>query len=526
MCFRAEDAKSLISHHVPVRFLLNYTNPVLESVSDAFAISDAHAESTLESHERFSTPTNYMHDDYLGDLFSGVFSPSQIDGHLQRSYEIPNAISLPSASFPQHRSEELVLLLEKQYNVTPDLFIFKVTQFPTDLARSVLTSGNIVEFVSAFFTTFHPHTPFLHRPSFDIDTVSSPLLLATAFLGSVFSIPKDDALSSRCFFDLTEEYVFTLLREIITHRNRLSKESIEIVQAAVLVHALQVNSNQEGVRHRIRVHRFPEIVAAMRCLGLFGSVCTPQSGLGDWQHFIEDQVKIRYELSECRHWEQISNMKRLAARVFITDCMSTLFFKSPPHVTTAEMSGNLPSTDALFEASTAAEFSRLVSSATHLQTPIRSLKDFITLFSGDDWTGCEASEFVSIGLEHLIMLMFGMLPYDFNNSICSLTNIAFHSIIFVSRTSLLIPSTHKVLSRAIARWEELWHHLYSRDVSSKSSLIGFTKYGLELWWLAQKILEVAQSGDTRSSYMTSVPTDSLKELHEFIQQHANTRSRS
>jgi hypothetical protein len=284
-----------------MRFLLNYTDPVLESVSDAFAISDAHAESTLESHGRFSTPTNYMHDDYLGDLFSGIFSTPETSGYLQHNYEVTSAISLPQVSCLQHRSEELVLLLEDQYNLTPDLFLLKVTQFPMSLARSVLSRDNIVEFVSAFFTTFHPHTPFLHRPSFDIDTVSSPLLLATSLLGSVFSAPKDDALSSRYFFDLTEEYVFTLLRGIITHRNCPSKESIQIVQAAVLMHALQVNSNQEGVRHRIRVHRFPEIVAAVRCLGLFGSVCTPQSGLGDWQNFINDQVRIRYELSQYKH---------------------------------------------------------------------------------------------------------------------------------------------------------------------------------------------------------------------------------
>jgi hypothetical protein len=53
--------------------------------------------------------------------------------------------------------------------------------------------------------------------------------------------------------------------------------------------------------------------------------------------------------------------------------------------------------------------------------------------------------------------------------------------------------------------------------------IGFAKYSLELWWLAQRILELAQSGDMRSSYMKCRPTDSLKELHHFIQQYAERR---
>jgi hypothetical protein len=205
--------------------------------------------------------------------------------------------------------------------------------------------------------------------------------------------------------------------------------------------------------------------------------------------------------------------------------MSTLFFKSPPHITMAEMSGDIPSTDALFDASTDAEFMELASSSLCHTAPTRSLKDFAALFFREEWTNCQSAEFTDIGLEHLTTLIFGqLLPCDDSMHPYSRT-IAFHSIIFVSRTSLLIPSTYQVLSRATARWKEVWHHLCSRDISSNKSLVGFTKYGLELWWLAQKILEVAQSGNMQSSYMASGPTDSLKELHEFIRQYAETQSR-
>jgi hypothetical protein len=54
--------------------------------------------------------------------------------------------------------------------------------------------------------------------------------------------------------------------------------------------------------------------------------------------------------------------------------------------------------------------------------------------------------------------------------------------------------------------------------------IGFAKYGLELWWLAQRILELSQHGDARSEYMKCRPTDSLKELHDFIQQYAERQA--
>jgi hypothetical protein len=49
--------------------------------------------------------------------------------------------------------------------------------------------------------------------------------------------------------------------------------------------------------------------------------------------------------------------------------------------------------------------------------------------------------------------------------------------------------------------------------------IGFVKYGLELWWLVRKILEAAQADDLQSQYLSNGPTDSLKELHDFIRQN-------
>jgi hypothetical protein len=94
----------------------------------------------------------------------------------------------------------------------------------------------------------------------------------------------------------------------------------------------------------------------------------------------------------------------------------------------------------------------------------------------------------------------------------------------MSRSGLLLVSTHDVLLRATNRWKELWHTVYSRNVSENMCLVGFTKHCFELCWLAQKILEVARSGEAKGSYMTtymtSVPTDSMDQLHEFIKEHA------
>jgi hypothetical protein len=82
-----------------------------------------------------------------------------------------------------------------------------------------------------------------------------------------------------------------------------------------------------------------------------------------------------------------------------------------------------------------------------------------------------------------------------------------------------MPSTHQVLLRATDRWKELWDRIQERDALRERKHVGFTKYCLELWQLAQKILEVARQGDMECAYMVIKPTDSLEELHSFIKRH-------
>jgi hypothetical protein len=82
----------------------------------------------------------------------------------------------------------------------------------------------------------------------------------------------------------------------------------------------------------------------------------------------------------------------------------------------------------------------------------------------------------------------------------------------------MLSSTYASLHRATDRWKELWDYVQERD-GCRTQLIGFAKYGLELWWLARKLLEVAQRGEIGTAYIMNGPTDSLGELHDFIRQH-------
>jgi hypothetical protein len=273
---RFEEEKNSNPPEVLITFLRNYTDPSLRSVSDAFVLSAAHAESTEELNLGFKRPISYIQDEYMDDLFSSVFSDLYAGETAEATIGIdpaPIPVSIPFSPPTASRIDTLLSLLTTQYSLNPNAFAFPTGPFPLNLARVVFNSNNIVQYITAFFAYFHPHTPFIHRPSFNIDTVSLPLLLAISLLGSVFAAPQDDALSARYFFDLGEEYVFGLLHQIGTVDNYVVEERIQILQASVLMHALQMDSNDGGIRLRIRTHRFPALVAALRQVLSVRSAC-------------------------------------------------------------------------------------------------------------------------------------------------------------------------------------------------------------------------------------------------------------
>jgi hypothetical protein len=89
--------------------------------------------------------------------------------------------------------------------------------------------------------------------------------------------------------------------------------------------------------------------------------------------------------------------------------MSTLWFKTPPSITLGEICGDLPLDDALFEASTAVEFSEMAATVIITEPQVRSLKDLSQIFLRDDWTGSDRTSLSSITSEQMIALMFGKL---------------------------------------------------------------------------------------------------------------------
>lgn len=297
---RSTSEESLNTRCVPVSFLLSYTDPSLESTTDSFVAAEAHAEAVVEQFEYRTEnhqPASYMSEGDNEGLFSSMFSDLFL--HLSAGSNGPRSTppSLVQSSALETRIKKLISQLAAQYQIGFENDRLAATAFPMDLANAVFTTTNLANYVLVYFNRVHPHFPFIHRPTFDIQTSSLPLILAIALCGSAHSAPHDDTLSARDFFSLGEEYIFGLLSKIVTKSDQTSDEdSIQTLQAATLIYTLQSSSNNAGIRHRIRVKRHPKLVASIRSLRLVGIKRTTLLGTIDWCEFIAEEIRVRYNI--------------------------------------------------------------------------------------------------------------------------------------------------------------------------------------------------------------------------------------
>ncbi|KAH7069106.1 hypothetical protein BKA63DRAFT_520659 [Paraphoma chrysanthemicola] len=460
---------------MPMTFLLQYTNPHRESVVPAFTIPGAHAPpAELEGDLHANVDGMAGDTTVLFGMFSDLFMETVADLNASR----PTTNGPSHVSLLQKRIDELREQLQKYNQRHHGSDPIPKETFPVHTATAVFTATNFDDCIWSYFTIFHPQHPFIHWPTFDVYTVSLPLLLAVAFAGSVHCIPRDAALSTRSFFDIAEDFIFERLRTEAVNKSSQKTGALEIAQAAVLIIGLQISFNDEATRRRIRISRHPELVASIRSLGLTSTVQTCELNTDEWEAFIAEESRVR-----------------TIHILFLMDYMSTFFFNTLPQMAMSEPKQRLPCPDSLFEASTSDEFAILNATASHSRLESLNIKALVELLMGDKWLGADDSSLISLQPRHLMMCIF-----------------ALHSVIFTSRAALLLPLSYHLLHRALNRWKQLWDARYTEQ----SGTIGFTKYCVEIWCVTSKVLDMLQFSEGNSKYLEANPTDSLGELHEFI----------
>ncbi|KAH6628969.1 hypothetical protein C7974DRAFT_393562 [Boeremia exigua] len=490
-----------------IDFLLNFTSPLGYRPSAAIAaeatnvITVEHSAESWNSqfrtndHYSVQSPPSRDSDDFP-TVFLG-FPPLMPGEEEGRDGSMPvikdcSLSDLEEAFALEGRINELICQLSAHQDSMLEHGSIAEARFDVQLARFVFDKANVRQFIWEFFHYFHDQFPVLHKPTFDSQTVSLPLLLTVVLFGSMSSNPSDISIEIRQFFNVAESYVFD--RVVSKHMLQRScgapaTNEIELLQAGLLLLVVLNNSNDPTVRRRLRLQRIPCLVAAVRASGLF-SYRRQHSITGEykpnWQLFILDEVQLR-----------------VAVWTFIADSTLAMFFNGSPHVAISEMTGGLPCREDLFRAETAVEFEHAVSPCL-LGHPDPTFPRLMSTLLSVPLLESPAQTVEHVTAANMLIL------------ICAL-----QSNVMTFRMHYLAPPTAEALLSTLDRWKSLWDAVHETSVEGFDTHTGFERHAAAYWWLTRTLLKIVQSGDQSCRYLQPYPSDSVKDLHDFVRKYKN-----
>jgi hypothetical protein len=169
-------------------------------------------------------------------------------------------------------------------------------EFSPMIATMIFSPESVKALIGAYFRHTNLDFPVIHRPSFGNNSTAPALLLSVCLCGSMYAAPRDGTLAARRILHLGEEYAFCQLSEQMSRdpsNIELTRELLQSLQAALLIHGLQYTMVTSKARRRNISKRLPALVSAIRHYGLTNYKHRKDGSGTDWKEFIHVESCLR-----------------------------------------------------------------------------------------------------------------------------------------------------------------------------------------------------------------------------------------
>jgi hypothetical protein len=396
-----------------VPFLLNYTKPGSNVLTDLFGPAQSTPDMNSDLPELapiFPGGLDYICHGSASSFLDETF----YDGELELSLAHPPTIRDARL---EDRLTDMVSQLTKVHQSLSARKRASIQPLDPELRTTLFTVPNLVEFIDLFFLNWPSECQILHRPTFEADTVATPILLAVFLVGAIYSFPRDTASMARECFDMAEESVFqheefTSMLQKEERVLALTKNRVEILQAAIIIETVHHSNFKSLAGRRMRVHHFSQIVAATRLVRLFSAKNDYISrgndllGLFDWNAYIEEESKVRYAnpFSPCCLGELIVR-PRLKWGIYLADCNYTIFKWCSPQIMISEIDGDFPSSQDAWNAPDSLACEKAMIEAQKL--PRFHLSSCVQSLMLDSWNAEGSAQLETLTINGLFCLING-----------------------------------------------------------------------------------------------------------------------
>lgn len=282
-------------------FLLNYSATSDRHPGDVNQVSTELATTEANEGEKdTSLPSLHLEADKT-DLFAedswNMFFGTIQDTAGQQTLPLPEG--LDDQEKRRMASQRILSCLLETQSANPIVR----EHFDLNRAQEFFQEENILNSIVAYFEqTVRPRSRIILKSTFKLDSTSSPLLLSMILMGASCGMAEDLKLQAAEYVEMAEIAVFEsqCFHDLVHGARRakgdlLSSQSVEVIQAAILVILLQISSPKSTTRRRIRIQRYPALVSAARVTGLTkvrNRWHNPDTPLNHGQ-FIKNEICIR-----------------------------------------------------------------------------------------------------------------------------------------------------------------------------------------------------------------------------------------
>ncbi|KAA8571079.1 hypothetical protein EYC84_000434 [Monilinia fructicola] len=253
--------------------------------------------------------------------------------------------------------------------------VHNVSEMVTSLSSTVtaaveatsLTSVFLDECLHMFFVRFIPTFPVLHRSTFVFRECTQPLLLNAMAIGSLYLGPKDSVAKGEALWRLAHVAVATSWETLITHQGPHDNcQGVQLVVTALLAQIYGVLSRNRAIRTTSQ---------AFHALGFFWA---RQCAISDsepysWSNLPDQNATDEEKDKAWKSWAAKEIQQRALLGHYVLDGLISRMSGETPSVRHAANQLGLPSSETVFEATTANEWLNHMRSQESSQYSFRSI---------------------------------------------------------------------------------------------------------------------------------------------------------
>ncbi|KAJ5612253.1 hypothetical protein N7510_005447 [Penicillium lagena] len=421
-------------------------------------------------------------DPYSGVAYQAIGPPGQ-DPSLALSGE--NAMFEPERPFSAALIQSI---LARAWTLPLDA---KAQEEISTSLNFLLTTARIRKFVALYFKYWHPSCKMIHRPSFDPETATLPLLASVVFMGAMYATDQGEAYVAKRVLDFAELFIFSCdvysaendIVNVFSGNRCFENESNDWVkfqnfQAGFLITIVQYWAGSKVSRSRAMENRFSEVVKVTRRLRLLKCRHTPRDRV----------LESLWIQTECRI--------RCVNIVISLDCAFFFYQNHPCRFTHTEMECDLPCYDSLFRSDH--PFREPNFRYTRDLTISEAFQNLFEEEPGRDSPphspGINRMDLTVLDMWSLIHILYAFInthmtllgprirhrkPEQNGNYAASGTN---------PINSMPDDSVLKAIRTALSQWHNNWEALRSKLSGEEWASMGFYKNGYNFWLVSQLLM--------------------------------------